>query len=274
VIVGHPTQYIDVVAKSFTSVGNMLDLKNKSTVGNQAQENSKTSHRLLLALGLLLFALAVVVVTDRQFWFGSNPLILDSDGTEPAVAPAAKAVPSAITHPVIPAPAKNHLPVAAAQKTPRAPVVTAKRTLLPPLAVEVVAGDTSRTIRPASDASANITATTNAAGREPLSTEVQPQASYPLLAQHMDVQGSVVLQAVIGADGIVESLRVLRGPAILSVAAQQAVREWRFKPVVQNGQAVETKALITVNFTINVGDGTAKATLAENRYEGIRIISR
>jgi periplasmic protein TonB len=68
----------------------------------------------------------------------------------------------------------------------------------------------------------------------------------------------VVLQALIGADGVIEDLRVMSGPAILVSAAQQAVREWRFKPYLQNGQPVETKAKITVNFTIKVSDNMAK----------------
>ena len=76
----------------------------------------------------------------------------------------------------------------------------------------------------------------------------------------MKVQGSVVLQAVVGADGNIENLRVLSGPAILSVAAQQAVRQWRFKPYLQNGQPVETKARITVNFSIRISDSAAKTT--------------
>ena len=92
-----------------------------------------------------------------------------------------------------------------------------------------------------------------------MSTEtVQPPASYPLLAQHMNVQGSVVLQALIGADGVIQNLHVLSGPAILASAAEQAVREWRFKPIVQNGQAVESKAKITVNFTIKVADSSGR----------------
>jgi len=89
----------------------------------------------------------------------------------------------------------------------------------------------------------------------------------------MNVQGSVVLQAVIGADGIIQDLHVLSGPAILAAAAQQAVREWHFKPVLQNGSPVETQAKITVNFTIKIADGSG-TTLAESRYDGIQILSR
>jgi protein TonB len=85
-------------------------------------------------------------------------------------------------------------------------------------------------------------------------------ATYPLLGQHMRVQGSVVLQALVGTDGNIENLRVLSGPAILTAAAQQAVRQWRFKPYLQNGQPVETKARITVNFSIKIADDPANAS--------------
>ncbi|MGC1229068.1 MAG: energy transducer TonB, partial [Candidatus Sulfotelmatobacter sp.] len=75
---------------------------------------------------------------------------------------------------------------------------------------------------------------------------------YPALGQHSRVQGSVVLEAVIGTDGVIEGLRVLGGPSILINAAQQAVRQWHFKPYLQNGRPVETKCTVTVNFSILV----------------------
>ena len=90
----------------------------------------------------------------------------------------------------------------------------------------------------------------------------------------MNVQGSVVLQALIGTDGVVQNLRVLNGPPILVSAAQQAVREWRFKPILQNGQAVESKAMITVNFSIKVANDSVKTTLAESRASETLIITR
>ena len=68
------------------------------------------------------------------------------------------------------------------------------------------------------------------------------------------------MQAVIGADGNIENLQVVSGPAILTAAAQQAVRQWRFKPYLQNGEAVETKARITVNFSIQIADNAAKTS--------------
>jgi protein TonB len=80
----------------------------------------------------------------------------------------------------------------------------------------------------------------------------------------MNVQGSVVLEAVISADGVIQNVKVLSGPAILSSAAERAVREWHFKPIYQNGQAVESKAKITVNFSIRVGDSAPSSTLAQS----------
>ena len=85
---------------------------------------------------------------------------------------------------------------------------------------------------------------------------------------------SVVLEAVISADGVIQNVKVLSGPAILSSAAERAVREWHFKPIYQNGQAVESKAKITVNFTIKVGDSLPSNTLAQGSPANAPIVNR
>ena len=77
------------------------------------------------------------------------------------------------------------------------------------------------------------------------------QPDYPTLARQMRVQGSVILQALIGRDGLIQDLRVLSGPPILANAAEEAVRQWHFKPHYVGAQPVETRASITVNFTIS-----------------------
>jgi TonB family protein len=74
---------------------------------------------------------------------------------------------------------------------------------------------------------------------------------YPLLAKKMNVQGSVVLLASIDKDGAIQDLQVLSGPDILAAAAQEAVRQWRFRPHLDNGQPVPTEARVTVNFSIS-----------------------
>ena len=82
-----------------------------------------------------------------------------------------------------------------------------------------------------------------------LSRPVEP--NYPLLANQMKVHVAVLLEALIGRDGNIPALHVRSGPAILSNAAREAVKQWRFRPYLQSGQAVETEARITVNFTIS-----------------------
>lgn len=262
----------------------MLELSPKRTANPQAQNarGSQQSRRLLLALGLLLAALAAILIKDRQFWFGSEQATIDSDMPEtttaqPVAKPAVKGTPAVAAHPVKKQASAMNTPAAPASEVP---AVAMNRTVLPPLDIEVVAGSAHKKLHQGSNwtkleivtpAAAESMPATQAADREPIA-DAQP--AYPLLAQHMNVQGSVVLQAVIGTDGIVENLRVLSGPAILASAAQQAVREWRFKPIVQNGQAVESKATITVNFTIKVADNAAKTTIAESQAAESLIITR
>jgi TonB family protein len=269
----------------------MFESTPRTMIGNAQRRTGAANQqprRLALALAILLVALLALLIKDRQFWFGNEQATIESDlpetvAQQPAV-PAAKK-----TQPAATASAKKQVRTAvpAEAKTEDAPV-SVTRTVLPPLDVEVVAGDKHHRVHPPTNAthvelqnpSDNLNAATNAAEREPLpAPATQPQASisasYPLLAQHMNVQGSVVLQAVISAEGAVEDLHVLSGPAILSTAAQQAVREWRFKPVLQNGRAVETKARITVNFSIRIGDNSASTTMAESRAsDNILIVSR
>jgi len=84
-----------------------------------------------------------------------------------------------------------------------------------------------------------------------LSVRSSVPPDYPLLARQMRVQGAVNLQALIASDGTIQELQVLSGPAILAGAAREAVRQWRFKPYLQNGTPIETQARITVNFTIS-----------------------
>ena len=71
------------------------------------------------------------------------------------------------------------------------------------------------------------------------------------MAQQANVQGSVVLQARIREDGTVNSLEVISGPAMLTAAALEAVKQWHFKPHHEAGKAVPAETRITVNFSIS-----------------------
>jgi len=239
----------------------------------QAATDKAQPRRLLAALVLLIIALAAVVIRDRQFWFGGDESA-EMDGAETQTAQAVTKPVVKTATPAVAAPVKKAASTARTveeSKPADVPTVTGTRTVLPPMDVEVVAGNSHRTVRPGSNATKlEITGPvpTRAAEREVL------DATYPLLTQRTKVQGSVVLQALIGPDGVVQNLHVISGPAILSSAAQQAVREWKFKPILQNGQAVESKAMITVNFTIKVADDASNATIAESRPLTIQTLTR
>jgi protein TonB len=73
---------------------------------------------------------------------------------------------------------------------------------------------------------------------------------YPPLAQAAHVEGVVILEAVIDADGSVTSVKVLRSIPLLDDAAVRAVRAWRFTPARLNGQAVPVVMTVTVNFAL------------------------
>ncbi len=269
---------------------------------------ARNRRRLVLALTLLVVALIVVLVRNRDFWFGTDE-VADSDTAAVQTTGAKASTPAATAAPVVnavttpapaPTPASTPAPVvkkkaetekktdivakAAAAPVPAtapatsasnpapAPSVTAStRKQLPPMEVEVVAGDSHHSLRADSNAvlveipthtSAAKTfqwnPVTNAAELTRMPSDLPErvaqaeQTSYPSLAKQMKVQGSVILQAYVGADGGIKDLHVVSGNPILVSAAVEAARQWRFTPYLQNGQPVETQAKIQVNFMIKV----------------------
>lgn len=78
--------------------------------------------------------------------------------------------------------------------------------------------------------------------------KVQPV--YPPLARSARVQGSVVLRAIISRNGTIEDLTVLSGHPLLTGAAIEAVRRWRYRPYMLNGDPVEVETRVTVNFIL------------------------
>lgn len=74
--------------------------------------------------------------------------------------------------------------------------------------------------------------------------------SYPEKALQAGLRGPVVLQAWIGKDGRIQELKLIRGPLLLGQAAFDAVRNWRYKPYLLNGEAVEAQTLVTVDFSL------------------------
>jgi protein TonB len=249
--------------------------------------------RMLIALLVLALALIAVIIKDRQFWFPTSPSA-ESDAPEPSVPqPSPQVAPTKTVTPVAPPKAVGPVPAHARTKSKRlaaiahstetqdamSPVITAtNRAVLPPLEVEVVAGNQHRPVNTA-DSSVKLdmqpssaaepeqvpsSALSQSSASGPSNARAQVQLSpgsaqvvsrvdpsYPLLAKQMKVQGAVILEALISKNGSIQEIQVLSGPAILSEAAREAVKQWHFKPYYQSGRPVETEARITVNFTIS-----------------------
>jgi protein TonB len=74
---------------------------------------------------------------------------------------------------------------------------------------------------------------------------------YPPLARQARISGVVELQGVLGTDGRIHELKVLRGHPMLVKAAVDAVSQWTYAPTILNGQAVEVVAPIIVTFKLN-----------------------
>ena len=77
------------------------------------------------------------------------------------------------------------------------------------------------------------------------------EPAYPPLARTARIQGSVVLEAVISKDGTMKDLRLISGHPLLVQSAIQAVSQWRYKPYILNGDAIEVETQITVNFLLS-----------------------
>jgi len=81
--------------------------------------------------------------------------------------------------------------------------------------------------------------------------DVPPQ--YPPEAGRARIEGTVVLVAVIGKDGTVQDVRVQSGLSVLAEAAIEAVKQWRYRPYLLNGEPVEVDSQITINFNLSRG---------------------
>ena len=76
---------------------------------------------------------------------------------------------------------------------------------------------------------------------------------YPPLARQARIQGSVVLQAEISKEGTIQNLQLISGHAMLAPAAIDAVKQWRYKPYLLNGEPVAVETQVVVNFSLSGG---------------------
>ena len=78
----------------------------------------------------------------------------------------------------------------------------------------------------------------------------QLQPVYPPFAKQAGIQGQVVLTAVINRSGVIESLQVKTGHPLLTRAALDAVKQWRYRPYILNGEPVEVETQVIVSFKL------------------------
>jgi TonB family protein len=233
--------------------------------------------QLLFALTLLITALVLVVLKNRQFW--SDLIGLEGAWDQTTSSPIKKTIKKGEQRFNLPLSRKTRTEQSASSDAQAQTTVMAKsnETVLSPLRVDVtyssgqhqtlLASNSAIHIDPQQNSQAlpallagSVGVGTGASGAgvrvrfsgqtvEILGRPAEPV--YPLLAQQTNVQGSVVLQARIKEDGTVETLEVISGPGMLTAAALEAVKQWHFKPHYDAGRAVPAETRITVNFSIS-----------------------
>jgi len=71
---------------------------------------------------------------------------------------------------------------------------------------------------------------------------------YPAIARQLRVQGVVELSVLVAENGSVAKVEILSGNAMLTVAAADSVKRWKFKPFIEDGKPIQVLAPITVEF--------------------------
>lgn len=243
--------------------------------GLQDISGSRRRTQLLLALALLLMALVLVVMRNWQFWVDAlrleeftNQTTFDAvkkEDVKTRRAGVRKGSAKQISPPaaprehaeVVPEPDKSEIApfqVDVTYANGKHKILTARNA-----SVHVdLQGDSHPPVEMAGKTALDNVGTETAGGGQDLfSTQAVPvvvrrvEPVYPLLAQKEHVQGVVVLQAQIDRDGKVQAVQVLSGPDILTSAALEAIRQWRFKPHYEGDRATPVETRITVHFTIS-----------------------
>ena len=90
---------------------------------------------------------------------------------------------------------------------------------------------------------------------------------YPPIAKTARIQGSVVLAVEIDKEGAVTSVKVVSGPPMLVTAATDAVKQWRYRPYILNGEPVAIQTRVTVNFQLGAPDSNFPEGFSKTNVE-------
>jgi TonB family protein len=121
---------------------------------------------------------------------------------------------------------------------------------MPPTIVEATAGTSAgkNANSDSSKAPAGIAKLLPAAAEDGLVRRVEPE--YPEQARLQRIQGPVLLDVRITRQGVVQNIKLISGDPVLAEAATAAVQQWRFKPYMVGGRAVDVETEITLKFTL------------------------
>jgi len=75
--------------------------------------------------------------------------------------------------------------------------------------------------------------------------------TYPPLARQARIQGTVLLRIVISKSGDVTELSLISGHPLLAPAVIEAVREWKYRPCLRDGEAIEVETVVLVKFALD-----------------------
>ena len=232
-----------------------------------AKQGAEGRSRRGLVIGVLVLSLAALALFASWQWPGWSQQFFRINGRErtpnapPAPSAAVKTPPAPAERPAKPpASVESSQPTSPAPKSSTAaknpapkpaPPMTVKRPLPGPVPLT--------SALPPMEVSPSVQPEPEAPQPTPQRTRLSPEVAqgelifkldpeYPQVARLARVQGSVVLHAVIGKDGTIQQLQVVRGNPLLAGPALNAVKNWRYRPYLVDGQAVEVETTVTVNF--------------------------
>lgn len=119
---------------------------------------------------------------------------------------------------------------------------------MPPTQGQGAQPSTGKAVEPRSSPE-RVVALSPAAAESSLTHRVEPD--YPEEARERQLQGAVVLDIHIGQDGAVQDAKLVSGEPLLADAAMAAVKQWRFRPRIIDGAAVEMQTTVTLNFRLS-----------------------
>lgn len=78
----------------------------------------------------------------------------------------------------------------------------------------------------------------------------QPTPPYPAAARATNLTGTVIVEIIVGADGHVQSARLVRSQSVFDAVALETVRKWRYQPVVVAGRPIVWKSQVSLRFQL------------------------